>query len=519
MKHKLLRGLVALVLVCVLVVSWSPVQVRATGAAPAIQIIKQTVPFFTGGAASGGVALGSAVFGYVAAGLGVVIGGALLSDLVERYQEYSGELDVSIYYYPDGTWSYGVDMGFVERVRTFLFGEGILVDKLSTIDPNNAPSAAAMAEAQAALYAVLVYKQRSSVITYDLVYSNESPVYAKAKYADGTGIKIGTVDASATLFSYNAPTDTFSSHKGVAVEGNSSNKIVAIHMIGSTAVPEYDTTIDGAELGIVAPPEVAIPEAYPDWYANVRYATDADTDDEKPVLPIPLKPKADSGTQSESVTQPDVWQGSIEEAPAITPPEVVPDTVGLADILQLIKGIPAALADVITGPIVGGLTKIGDLIKSIPQAISEAISAIFVPREDFLTAKWEAIRSEFAFADSITSSGQLILDVLNRIDPEPPVIYIDLGASEGSYDIGGEVAFIDLHWYERYKPTGDAIISAFLWLVFIWRMFMKLPGIISGMPGDFVMQGVVDLGLSERLPSRKKEYEYERQQNRRSMRK
>ena len=269
----------------------------------------------------------------------------------------------------------------------------------------------------------------------------------------------------------------------------------------------------------VAAPDVPMEQAYPDWYANFRNTTDVDTEDERPVLPIPLKPKEDYATQAESVVQTDVWAGSIEEAPAITPPVVMPETVGLADIWQLIKGIPAALADVITGPIVGGLTKIGELIKSIPQAIAEAISAIFVPREDFLTAKWEAIRAEFAFADSIMTSGDMILGVLNGIDPEPPVIYIDLGASEGSYDIGGEVPFMDLRWYERYKPTGDAIISAFLWLVFVWRMFIKLPGIIGGLPGDFVMQGVVNLGLSEHLPSRKKEYEYERQQNRRSMKK
>lgn len=255
--------------------------------------------------------------------------------------------------------------------------------------------------------------------------------------------------------------------------------------------------VSSFDLGYVAPLEVPISEGYPEWVQNSVYipAEVAGTEEEVLALPLGLGQTLD---ETQGLNQEQIWAGES----------------------TLEVEIEEALEGTVSGTTWADFTTwFGQKLEWIPKQILEGITSIFVPKEDFLTAKWEAIRAEFAFADSIMTSGDMILGVLNGIDPEPPVIYIDLGASEGSYDIGGEVPFLDLRWYERYKPTGDAIISAFLWLVFVWRMFIKLPGIIGGLPGDFVMQGVVNLGLSEHLPARKKEYEYERQQNRRSMKK
>ena len=94
-------------------------------------------------------------------------------------------------------------------------------------------------------------------------------------------------------------------------------------------------------------------------------------------------------------------------------------------------------------------------------------------------------RAEFAFADAIISTGEYIGSSLSGLTTEPPVIYVNLGDTRGSYNLGGKVAFLDLRWYAEYKPVGDAILSAFLWLCFAWRMYVKAPGIIRGIPGDF----------------------------------
>lgn len=121
------------------------------------------------------------------------------------------------------------------------------------------------------------------------------------------------------------------------------------------------------------------------------------------------------------------------------------------------------------------------LLQSIPETILSGIQAIFVPSADFLTAKVEALRARFDFIN-------VFMDFIDSFKGElsgatPPVIYVHLENAEGSYNYGGTVKFLDMSWYSRYKSTGDAIISGFLWALFGWRMYLKLPGIINGVSG------------------------------------
>lgn len=174
---------------------------------------------------------------------------------------------------------------------------------------------------------------------------------------------------------------------------------------------------------------------------------------------------------------------SASEPDVDVDPTLTPDS-GAEDLTQSVGNTNAgtfldALVDALTAP-----------FEWLAETLLEGIKAIFVPSEDFLTEKVEALRDEFSFADSIISAGELVGSTLQSLDTSPPVIYIDLGAARGSYYLGGKEVFIDLHWYEEYKPTVDALLSALLWIVFIWRLFMKAPGIISGMPGDFVAEGL-----------------------------
>lgn len=543
MKHKIFRALLSLVLVCVLLISWSPIRARATSAGATAGIITQVLPLAgEGGAVAGGATLGTAVFGYVLAGLGIAVTGAALLTLVDRYKEYSGDMDVVMYYYSDGTWSYGVDVSFIEKVHDFIFN----TDLCNTLDKWIPSQELQKLDNYMDLFAdtygtrpyVYWFKHPGSNVTVAIALAQTVPIVINGVARPTNGSYMWNV-------SYNGVTIVKSD--GVISQFNPyGNKFFVFRgRVSDGAAIQFDEIGELALPGSLGNESAWAESVYAGWYDNSRAVTNAETEEKKILLPIPLKPDEDALDQVDAVTQGDVWIGSIADAPSGTVPDVVPDTIGLSDIWSMIKSIPGALADVITGPIVGtltdiwnfiktipgsladvitgpivgALTNIWDLITSIPQAIAEAISAIFIPSEDFLSAKWEAIRSEFTFADSIITSGQSILDIFRGVDPEPPVIYINLGDSESSYNLGGQVAFLDLRWYERYKSTGDAIISAFLWLAFAWRMFLKLPGIISGLPGDFVMHSVVDLGLSDHLPSRKKEYEYQRQENRRFIKK
>lgn len=246
------------------------------------------------------------------------------------------------------------------------------------------------------------------------------------------------------------------------------------------------TTDSDLSLGQVAPPSLSLDLGYSQWFDNSNTVVDSNTGDEIIVLPLP---DVDANSDLSEVTQEEVWAGQLSDA----------------------------IVDANAGTVAG--TPIGDfwagLTDAIVNPLLEGIASIFVPSQDFLSAKVDAIRSEFSFADSIISTVDFFGKGLQGVETKPPVIYIDLGASTGDYNMGGRVVFMDLSWYEEFKPLGDALISAFLWAVFAWRVFMKLPGLVSGMPGDFVMDSLQGVGADRMLPFRKKEHETVRRLNRR----
>ena len=524
MKHKLLRGLVALVLVCVLVVNVSPIRAQASALPEVAEVVTKVIPFNPqAGAAAGGAALGSQVFGWVLLGLGLIVTTAQAVEIMNAYSEFSGELETSIYYYPDGSWSYGVDMGFVERVRTFLFDEGYLI----------APGEYVVTVPEGVSYRN--YTPRVPCVAYNYCYAYSSADKSKWWF-ETSGYLVSLIPNDPYVISGQKSTTyiTVNENKHYALCTISGTKTTTENKLGELAANEPTlyyfgkqrmfpqdvwnyfgwTGVCGStdvDIGYVGAPSVPMPDAYPEWHTNARPAVQPDTNEEITVLPIPFNPSSDTEALPDGVTQEDVWPGSVADPMPDTDTDTGTDTnVSETPWETFKKWISTgwdAIIEAIPTP------------QSIAEAVGNVIKSIFVPDADFISEKWNAIRSRFDFADSISSSGELILDVLNGIDPEPPVIYVDLGDAEGSYYLGGQVAFLDLRWYERYKPTGDAIISAFLWLVFVWRMFIKLPGIIGGLPGDFVMQGVTDLGLADRLPARKKEYENQRQENRRFFKK
>lgn len=129
------------------------------------------------------------------------------------------------------------------------------------------------------------------------------------------------------------------------------------------------------------------------------------------------------------------------------------------------------------------------LTGSFLDRLKKFFQDLFLPSEDYLTDKFLSVLGEFTFARPIVDSVDYITDILDMPDTEPPVIYLHLEDSRGSYDFGGAVPFIDMRWYAEFKPLGDMFISSVLWVLFLWRLFVKLPGIVSGLPGHFSKGG------------------------------
>lgn len=195
------------------------------------------------------------------------------------------------------------------------------------------------------------------------------------------------------------------------------------------------------------------------------------------------------------------WIDRIEGwfSDAITAVETIPDAFSgwFADIIGGIVSIPESIADVFGGVIDGVIALPGTIadvfadviagVIALPQTIADAIAdaatALFVPAEGYIETKVEALTSKFPFAKVISDSSLEMKKFLLNLGQQPPIIYIDLGAATGSYIWGGRTIFIDLTWYAQYKGTMDVIISSFLWLWFVWRMTLALPGIIQGTSG------------------------------------
>lgn len=135
--------------------------------------------------------------------------------------------------------------------------------------------------------------------------------------------------------------------------------------------------------------------------------------------------------------------------------------------------------DVITST----LSDILEWIKSIPGQLLSGLEELFVPDMAALADTVLEMRAEYPFFDSILATGQAIGNAISA-SSGPPVVYVHLENDEGQFTYGGTVAVLDMSFYERYKSVGDVVISSFMLLAFAWRVFVKLPGIISGVPGD-----------------------------------
>lgn len=326
---RLFRCTLCLILVCCLVVSWSPIRVQASALPEVAGVVTKIIPFNPSSAAgAAGAALGSQVFGYVLLGLGLIVTTAQAIELMNAYSEFSGELETSIYYYPDGTWSYGVDMGFVERVRAFLFDSGYII-----CNPNFV-----LATSQTVLCAGLEY-----VVSADTPFAVVGLYWGSGGRASRTdfyafapslgGFAVNGTYKGATDYGYYKAVSFFTSGADDNPSSTSTVPIVEVPdltndtiaaFFGNEIPVEYVTTIDGVEVGTIAPPEVDIPNGYPEWYTNARPATNPDTQEEITVLPTPLDPNTD--TIPDGVTQPDTWQGSIADPMPDTGTDTDPDT-------------------------------------------------------------------------------------------------------------------------------------------------------------------------------------------------
>lgn len=105
---------------------------------------------------------------------------------------------------------------------------------------------------------------------------------------------------------------------------------------------------------------------------------------------------------------------------------------------------------------------------------------MFVPSEERITSLVDSVSSKFEFVETIKSSINSMVDVINGVSNSPK-LNIQLGETKYTHE---STISIDFSWYAPFKNYGDIIITGFVYAMFIWRLFIKLPGIISGSSGS-----------------------------------
>ena len=149
---------------------------------------------------------------------------------------------------------------------------------------------------------------------------------------------------------------------------------------------------------------------------------------------------------------------------------------------------------------------------TISDAMSGTLADVFVPSAPVVDAMVDNYHHKFGFVDDIRTNMDNVKKTFMGITPTP-YLKIPIMKTKSDYDYGfGDYFILDLSWYEVYKPYGDKIISAFMWLFFIWRMFIKLPAIINGAAAGTVMTidtiGSVPKGTDEDAWGTKKDGEF-----------
>lgn len=194
---------------------------------------------------------------------------------------------------------------------------------------------------------------------------------------------------------------------------------------------------------------------------------------------------------------PDIIAGALSgiviEAPEIQIPEfTIPDVISIAklDISEL--SVPAMVNPVIDltlNPsyditVANDYTGLTDIISS---AVDGVLTDLFVPNEALAMEKVAEMEAYFKFKDSIITGVIDLKTMLYGITPSP-ILKIPIGKPTSKYyNYGtGNYIIIDVSWYAPYKQLGDKIILAIAWALFLWHMFIKLPGIISGTEGSIV---------------------------------
>lgn len=483
---RLLTVCLSLLLICSLIISISPIRAKAAFATAATVYVAGTLVI---GAAM--IALGaqpgvdSAAWSQKLDEMQIVmnaVGGYLQNGCVEvlRLIDDAGQ---AVYY---------ASAEFLESVRCAMFDTDILIPPFASFSAGESMTmldGTVLVPSDECISFIVSYSGGNRV--YEIFYlPNEGTIYC---VDDDANKSLNYVSLDGNRHYYYAMGyggNTYADQAGIVWPDHSANLLVR-DVIDSYLAGTLDIAVADGLVGGVIPAvsvEDGVSSVSTEWdestivfIAPGGVPDDTGDNDGKKYVPLAL---AGSIVEILNTTQLQQWTGE-------TPPEFDDYTVGTEfEILDTpeVDGYQGIEVDTVPDSGGSGSTPSVDVdsapwLSALINALKTVFTDLFVPSESFLQTSVDSLFGKYPFLQYFTTLGDSLLSFFKGLGSKPPIIYIDLGAAEGSYAIGGKVAFIDLTWYSRYKPTMDAVLGGFLWLWFSWRLYLAAPGIISGVSG------------------------------------
>ena len=114
----------------------------------------------------------------------------------------------------------------------------------------------------------------------------------------------------------------------------------------------------------------------------------------------------------------------------------------------------------------------------------------FVPDISHIKSEFDNVFSSIGELQLLLDFAEYLKDTFFSIHPVAPVFVIPAG-SYGFITLPNDIK-IDFSWFEDWKSYTDPLIAAFLYIGVFWRLYINLPGLISGVAGSIGSSPSVD---------------------------
>lgn len=109
-----------------------------------------------------------------------------------------------------------------------------------------------------------------------------------------------------------------------------------------------------------------------------------------------------------------------------------------------------------------------DLLKTL-------LYELFVPSQESIENLFGPIQEKFAFIDEIKIYITQLQDMFESVEEAPS---LTINVNSKYYE--GDLKILDLSFFAPYKKYSDMLITAFVYILFAWRLITHLPAIING---------------------------------------